>query len=139
MIDFDLMLQKHAELRRKQGAAETLWEKATDTSVKMSGMPHGGGDGQPMERYMVEYLAAEAACKETEAELETMKKQLRRRMRRLKKWQHRDAIRLRFLEGKRMLEVAEGIHYELAQTNRFIKEAKALINNGRKDENGAPK
>lgn len=130
MIDFDRMTRKHEELRRKQKAFDTMWERATDTSVKISGMPRGGGSGNQSERIMIEIAAAEEACKETAAELAEMKTQLRRRMRRLRKWQHREAIRKRFLEGKTITQVAAEIGYEWTQTNRYLKEAKALINKG---------
>lgn len=129
-IDFDRMTRKHEELRRRQKAFDALWERATDTSVKMSGMPHGGGSGNRSENVMIEIVAAEEACKETAEELAEMKRQLRRRMRRLHKWQHRDVIRKRYLEGKQIAQVATEIGYEWTQTNRYLNEAKAIINQG---------
>lgn len=128
MIDFDMMTRKHEELRRRQKALDTLWERATDTSVKLTGMPHGGGSGNKSEQILIEIAAAEEACRETEAELAEMKRQIRRRMHRLRKWQHKDVIRKRFLEGKQIAQVATEIGYEWSQTNRYLNEAKALIN-----------
>lgn len=128
MIDFDMMMRKHEELRRKQKALDSLWERATDTSVKLTGMPHGGGSANQSEKIRIEIAAADEACAETRAELAEMKRQLQKRMRCLHKWQHKEVIRKRFVEGKQIVQVAAEIGYEWTQTNRYLTEAKALIN-----------
>lgn len=128
MIDFDAITRKHEELRRRLKAADTLRERATDISVHLTGMPHGGSGDNQQERVRVEMIAAQEAAKETEKELAEMKRKLRRRMHRLHKWQHVAVIRKRYLDGKRISQVAEEIGYESRQTNRYISEAKAIIN-----------
>lgn len=128
MIDFDAMTRKHEELRRRNRAADTMREKATDISVRITGMPHGGSGGNSQERIRVEMIAAQEAAQETAKELDEMKRLLRRKMNRLKKWQHIDVIRKRYMEGKPVAQVAEEIGYELRQTNRYISEARAIIN-----------
>ena len=128
MIDFDAITRKHDEYRRKLKAADNLRERATDTSVHITGMPHGGSGGNQQERIRVDMVAAQEAAEEARKELDEMKSQLRPLIRRLKKWQHRDAIRKRFIDGKTIEATAEEIGYEWSQTNRFLKEAKAIIN-----------
>ena len=130
MIDFDAMTRKQVEINRKLRAAQTMKEKATDTSVHLTGMPHGQSDGKQLERALIEMIAAQESAKEAELELEEMRKQLRKEMRRLKKWQHIAVIRKRYLEGKPIRDVAAEIGYESAQTWRYMSEAKALINKG---------
>lgn len=128
MIDFDAVIKKHEELRRKLRAAENLREKATDTSIHITSMSHGKGNANSQERVRIEMIAAAEAAEETEKELETMKNQLRREMKCLRKWQHIDAIRKRYMEGKTITQVAEEIGYEWSQTNRYLNEAKRIIN-----------
>ena len=128
MIDFDAITRKHDEYRRKLKAADNLRERATDTSVHITGMPHSGSGGNQQERIRVDMVAAQEAAEETRKELDEMKSQLRPLIRRLKKWQHRDAIRKRYIDGKTIEATAEEIGYEWSQTNRFLKEAKAIIN-----------
>ena len=128
MIDFDAITRKHDEYRRKLKAADNLRERATDTSVHITGMPHGGSGGNQQERIRVDMVAAQEAAEEARKELDEMKSQLRPLIRRLKKWQHRDAIRKRYIDGKTIEATAEEIGYEWSQTNRFLKEAKAIIN-----------
>lgn len=128
MIDFDAITRKHDEYRRKLKAADNLRERATDTSVHITGMPHGGSGGNQQERIRVDMVAAQEAAEEARKELDEMKSKLRPLIRRLKKWQHRDAIRKRYIDGKTIEATAEEIGYEWSQTNRFLKEAKAIIN-----------
>ena len=128
MIDFDAITRKHEELRRRNRAADTMREKATDISVHLTGMPHGGSGGNSQERVRIEMIAAQEAAKETEKELDEMKRQLRPELKRLKKWQYIDVIRKRYMEGKPVAQVAEEIGYEIRQTNRYISEARAIIN-----------
>lgn len=128
MIDFDAITRKHEEYRRKLRAADTLRERATDISVHITGMPHGGSGGNQQERIRVEMVAAQEAAEETRKELTEMKRQLRPKIKRLQKWQHAAVIRKRYLDGKTIQQVAEEIGYEWSQTNRYLNEAKAIIN-----------
>ena len=128
MIDFDEITLKHEEYRRRQRAADTARERATDTSVKLTGMPHGGSGGNASEKAVIEMVAATEALEITRKELTELKKPLRRKMKRLTKWQHIDVIRKRYLEGKAVSVVADEIGYEIRQTTRFISEAKEIIN-----------
>lgn len=128
MIDFDAITRKHEELRRRLKAADTLRERATDISVHLTGMPHGGSGDNQQERVRVEMIAAQEAAKETEKELAEMKRKLRPKIKRLTKWQHVEAIKKRYLDGKTIQQTAEEIGYEWSQTNRYLNEAKAIIN-----------
>lgn len=127
MIDFDAITKKHEELRRKMKAADNLRERATDTSVHITDMPRGGG-GNKQEQLRVEMVAAQESARETEQELREMLHPLRLKLRRLKKWQYKSAIRKRYIDGKTVGQVAVEIGYEVRQTNRFISEAKEIIN-----------
>lgn len=127
MIDFDAITEKHKEIERKKKAAEKFRERATDTSVHITNMPKGGG-GNKQEILRVEMIAAQEAQQEAERELLEMLRPLRAKVKRLKKWQYRDTIRKRFIEGKTIQRTAEEIGYEWSQTNRYLNEAKTIIN-----------
>lgn len=128
MIDFDGMIRKHEEVRRKRRAYETLYEKTTDTSVKMSGMPHGGGSENQQEAKRIAYIAAKEDFDQAEAELKEMQQELKRAMKKLTVWQHRAVVQKRYMQGEKMEQVAMEIGYEIRQTNRFLSTAKEKIN-----------
>ena len=128
MIDFEAITEKDKEVKRKERAMRSLKERATDTSVKISGIPGGNGDKQKMESILAAAIDAEASYKKASDELKELRSHLRKAMRRLKKWQHKDTIRKRYLEGKNLNQVAEEIGYEYRQTCRYIEEGKRIIN-----------
>lgn len=128
MVDFDAILRKDNEVKRRKAAIEKLWARATDTTIKMSDMPKGQGTGKKMENAIVNMADIEADCSQAEEELAKLRQDLRRQMRVLKKWQHRDIIRKRFIEGKTIGQVMDEIGYEWTQTHRYLTEAKAIIN-----------
>lgn len=128
MIDFEEMMRKHEELRRREKVIDMLWERATNTTITISDMPRNRSDGKTQERSIVGMVDAKEACRKTRQELNDIKRNLRREMKRLKKWQHIDSIKKRYLEGKTISAVASEIGYEWSQTNRYLNEAKAIIN-----------
>ena len=128
MFDFKRILELHAEVRRKQGIIIRLRQRATDTTVHLSNMPKGGGDGQRMERDVVEIRAAEEELEAARKELAAMIAQLRVEMRKLHKWQHKMIIRKRYIEGKRLEDVAYETNYCWSHMNRCRKEAEEIIN-----------
>lgn len=128
MIDFDAIMRKDNETKRKWNAWQRLKERATDTSVHLSDMPRGGGDGKAQEKAVVEMTDAEASYRQAMAELSEMRNELRSAMQCLKKWQHRDVITKRYLEGKSVSQTMMEIGYEWSQTHRYINEAKRIIN-----------
>lgn len=128
MFDFKRILELHAEVRRKEGIIIRLRQRATDTTVHLSNMPKGGGDGQRMERDVVEIRAAEEELEAARKELAAMIAQLRVEMRKLHKWQHKMIIRKRYIEGKRLEDVAYETNYCWSHMNRCRKEAEEIIN-----------
>ena len=128
MIDFDAIMKKHEEVRRKMSAADSLREQATNISVHITGMPRGGAGGNQQERIRIDMVAAQEAAADAQRELEEMLKPLTLTIRCLSKWQHVEVIRKRYMEGKTIMKVAEEIGYEWSQTNRYIAEAKEIIN-----------
>jgi len=128
MFDFKRILELHAEVRRKQGIIIRLRQRATDTTVHLSNMPKGGGDGQRMERDVVEIRAAEEELEAARKELAAMIAQLRIEMKKLHKWQHKLIIRKRYIEGKRLEDVAYETNYCWSHMNRCRKEAEEIIN-----------
>ena len=133
MIDFDAIEEKENEARRKWNAWQRLRARATDTSVHLSDMPRGGGDGKTQEKAVVEMTDAESSYLQAMAELSDMRKELEKAMVCLTKWQHRDVITKRYLEGKTVTQTMMEIGYEWSQTQRFLNEARRAIN-GRKME-----
>lgn len=127
MIDFEAILDKQYELKRKLKAADKMRERATDISVHLSDMPRGAG-GNSQEKIRIEMIAAHEAVIETEKELKELIKPLRLKLRTVKKWQYKDAIRKRYIDGKTIQETADEIGYEIRQTKRFISEGRKLIN-----------
>lgn len=127
MIDFDAIMAKHDELRRKNRAAETLRERATDIAVHITDMPRGGG-GNQQEKVRIELVAAQEAAMETQRELKEMLQPLRAKMKKLTKWQHKDVIRKRYIEGKTIESVADEIGYSWSQVNRHLNDAKEIMN-----------
>jgi len=128
MFDFKRILELHGEVRRKQGIIIRLRQRATDTTVHLSNMPKGGGDGQRMERDVVEIRAAEEELEAARKELAAMIAQLRIEMKKLHKWQHKLIIRKRYIEGKRLEDVAYETNYCWSHMNRCRKEAEEIIN-----------
>ena len=128
MFDFKRILELHAEVRRKEGIIIRLRQRATDTTVHLSNMPKGGGDGQRMERDVVEIRAAEEELEAARKELAAMIAQLRVEMKKLHKWQHKMIIRKRYIEGKRLEDVAYETNYCWSHMNRCRKEAEEIIN-----------
>lgn len=128
MFDFKRILELHAEVRRKQGIIIRLRQRATDTTVHLSNMPKGGGDGQRMERDVVEIRAAEEELEAARKELAAMIAKLRVEMRKLHKWQYKLIIRKRYIEGKRLEDVAYETNYCWSHMNRCRKEAEEIIN-----------
>ena len=127
MVDFDAIMAKDKEVKRKAEALQMIWARATDTSPKITGMPSGGGDGKRMERDVVGIVDAEKSYLQSNMELKAMREELATYLPRLTKWQHKDVIQLRYMEGKDINSVAERIGYEYRQTCRFIDEAKRII------------
>lgn len=128
MIDFDAIEEKENEVRRKWKAWQSLRERATDTSVHLSDMPRGGGDGKAQEKAIVEMTDVESSYLQAMAELSDMRKELEMAMGCLTKWQHRDVITKRYLEGKTVTQTMMEIGYEWSQTQRFLNEARRAIN-----------
>lgn len=128
MVDFEAIMEKTKEVRRKKDALNRAREKATDTSPKLTGMPSGGGNGKRLENDVVNLVDIQAAHDKAEGELKALREELRPHLRRLKKWQHKDVIKKRYLEGKTISVVMEEIGYEWSQTNRFLTEARDIIN-----------
>ena len=128
MIDFEAILDKQEEVRRRKRGIRRAWEKATDTSVKLSDMPRGGGDPDPMGQKVAGIADMEAVCKQAEEELAEMRKALRRKMRRLSIWQEKDMIRKVYLEGESIQRAAVEIGYEYRQAWRYLKSGRETIN-----------
>jgi len=117
MIDYEAITQKHEELRRKMKAADSLKkqaEKATDRTEQ--------------ERIRTEIAASLVVIKGTEQELTEMKAALLPFIERLKNWKHAEIMRGRFIYGKTIKQTGHDAGYSWSQTNRLLREAKALIN-----------
>ena len=134
MIDFKAMREKIKQVHRLKSASQRKWEDATRTSPVISDMPKGGGNGKAMENNTVEMVTVKEEYYAAKAELDEMKRQLRPKMKRLKKWQHTAVIRKRYLEEKSVGQIMEEIGYEDAQTWRFLKTAENIINGLQNDK-----
>lgn len=128
MIDFKAMREKIKQVHRLKRASQRKWEAATRMSPVISDMPKGGGNGKATENNIVEMVTVKEEYNAARAELDEMKRALRRKMKRLKKWQHIAVIRKRYLEEKSLAEVMSEIGYEESQTKRFLRTAEDIIN-----------
>lgn len=128
MIDFKAMREKIKQVHRLKRASQRKWEAATRMSPVISDMPKGGGNGKAAENNIVEMVTVKEEYNAARAELDEMKRELRRKMKRLKKWQHIAVIRKRYLEEKSLAEVMSEIGYEESQTKRFLRTAEDIIN-----------
>ena len=128
MIDFKAMREKIKQVHRLRRAVSRKYADATRITVTVSDMPKAGGIGKQLENNVVEMVAVMDEYDEARKELDDMKSQLRRRMKRLDKWQHVAVIRKRYIEEKSVSEIMEEIGYEESQTKRFLKTAEDLIN-----------
>lgn len=128
MIDFKAMREKIKQVHRLKCASQRKWEAATRMSLVISDMPKGGGNGKATENNIVEMVTVKEEYNAARAELDEMKRALRRKMKRLKKWQHIAVIRKRYLEEKSLAEVMSEIGYEESQTKRFLRTAEDIIN-----------
>lgn len=128
MIDFKAMREKIKQVHRLKRASQRKWEAATRMSPVISDMPKGGGNGKATENNIVEMVTVKEEYNAARAELDEMKRELRRKMKRLKKWQHIAVIRKRYLEEKSLAEVMSEIGYEESQTKRFLRTAEDIIN-----------
>ena len=70
----------------------------------------------------------ESEIEKKENDLMPIKRQIYQESKHLESWQAKEAIRLRFIEGKTVKEVAESIGYSTRQTNRFLIKAETQIN-----------
>lgn len=132
MIDFKAIEDKQREVDRKSRALDTLRAKAADTSSHITGMPHGGSDGKKMERAVVDLVDMQSSLRIAEEELKGMRRELSVYIHRLRKWQYKDTLKKRYMEGKTIQCVCEEIGYEWSQTNRYLNEAKKLVMNMQK-------
>lgn len=128
MIDFKAMREKIKQVHRLKRASQRKWEAATRMSPVISDMPKGGGNGKATENNIVEMVTVKEEYNAARAELDEMKRALRRKMKRLKKWQHIAVIRKRYIEEKSLAEVMSEIGYEESQTKRFLRTAEDIIN-----------
>jgi hypothetical protein len=128
MIDFKAMREKIKQVHRLKRASQRKWEAVTRMSPVISDMPKGGGNGKATENNIVEMVTVKEEYNAARAELDEMKRALRRKMKRLKKWQHIAVIRKRYLEEKSLAEVMSEIGYEESQTKRFLRTAEDIIN-----------
>lgn len=116
MIDFDSITRKQDEYRRRLKAAEALLKEAKRD-------PPG-----KRERNRTDISETLKAAKETEAELSEMARDLLPMIDRLNSHQHRDTMRKHYREGKTIKRTATEMGYSVRQINRFLFEAKAIIN-----------
>lgn len=128
MIDFKAMREKIKQVHRLRRAVSRKYADATRITVTITDMPKAGGVGNQLENSVVEMVAVMDEYDAARQELKEMKNQLRRKMKRLKKWQHIAVIRKRYIEEKNINEIMEEIGYEESQTKRFLKAAEDLIN-----------
>lgn len=127
MVDFDAIMAKDKEVKRKAEALQMIRARATDISPKITGMPSGGGDGKRMERDVVGLIDATESYLQAQRELNAMRKELAAFLPYLQKWQHREVMQKRYIDGKDINSVAMEIGYEYRQTCRYIDEAKKII------------
>lgn len=128
MVNFEAILLKTEEVRRKEMAIERLRDRATDTSVKITDMPHGGGEHDKMGGYVASIADLIEEAKKAERELKAMRQDLSRQMIVLQIWQEKDMIRKVYLEGKTIQAAADEIGYEYRQAWRYIEQARERIN-----------
>lgn len=127
MIDFDAIWRKIQEVQRRARAVSALEDRATDISVKYSDMPRGGG-GNTQEDIRITLADTREEYLTAKAELESMRRELTESLACLSKWQHKDVIKKRYLEGKTIDQVGLEMGYERAQINRHLSEARRIIN-----------
>lgn len=128
MFDFENLMKKAEEVRRKEKAVQTLRERATDTSVRITDMPHGGGTQDKMGAYVASIADMLEELRKAERELKTMRRSLSREMGILKVWQEKDMIKKVYIEGKTIQIAADEIGYEYRQAWRYLEQGRTLIN-----------
>lgn len=98
------------ELRKLEQERTRLWEEAAGKAVAMSGMPSGGGVGQPVERLALELARLDEESERKRRELADLELRAIRYILPLG-YRFRQVLVLRYLEGQSWEQVTKEMGY----------------------------
>lgn len=111
-----------ARFRIDQAAAQ-----ATRCTAQLTGMPRGGGGGSQVERGAELLTAAREAYSAIRTELDAMRAELAPMLDDLAHPLHKTAMRMRYMDGCSVREIAYRINYSEQHIFRVLQEAERKI------------
>lgn len=126
MIDFARMRWLINNCPRLKWDVERKEANATKITTNLTGMPHGGNSTR--EDTYIALSEVREAYHEVYTELEEMRKALAPLIDGLESPHERGAMRLRYMEGHKPQDVAEGLGFTERWVFRLLKKAERKIN-----------
>ena len=112
---------------RLRWAVERQRAKCTRITPTISGMPRASGNGQRMEEDVIRLTILKENWEAVRQELDSMRAELRPWIRKLKDGTQRTAMTMRYIENRRIGEIAETMAYSESQVFRILRRAEEEI------------
>lgn len=127
MIDLRRMRYLINRLPMARFRVDQAHARATRCTASMTGMPRPGGVGRPVERGAELIEAARAAYTQIQTELDAMRGQLRPMIEELTNALEKTAMRMRYMDGYSVREIAYRISYSEQHVFRVLQRAENAI------------
>lgn len=128
MTDFEKIVELAKTEQRLAWAVEKQKAKTTGTTITISDMPKGGGNGgKKLEEDVLKLVMLEEEHAAVTKELKEARAELRPYIRALKETKHRLEISMRYMSAQKISDIAETMNYSERQVQRDLREAETLI------------
>ena len=127
MINFHRMRFLINRLPAARFRVDKAYARATKTTTILTGMPRGSGTGSQVEdgALLIEY--AREALESITTELEAMRAELRPMVEALESPLQKSAMRMRYIEGRSVREIAYSLNYSEQHIFRILTIAERII------------
>lgn len=127
MIDFLRMRELIKKLPKIQWDVEKKEANAERITSRITGMPRSGKDGNRQEDALIALADAREAYQEAIDELESMRKELLPLIDRIEDINEKAMIRMRYMKGHSIEEIAETIERDNRSVYRYLTKAEGKI------------
>lgn len=114
-------------LPRARFAVDRAMAKATKVTATLSDMPHGTDISSPVERGVELLEIARATCERIERELAAMRGELGPKLDALNDPLEKTVMRMRYMEGRRVSEIAYSLCYSERHIFRVLKRVERRV------------